>query len=119
MSRYGGRGTRPMNSNAKPSRPKKTWSPTEKKTRRSTNEHAKAKTLVSLRTLGHAVRDAAAAAVTHFLTCGVRDRESHEIKYLREATDLIETLQQQLQDGQSVSRPPSEHNEVILIERER
>ena len=53
----------------------------------------------ALRTLGHAVRDAAAA--THSLTCGVPDRESNEIiKYLREATDLIEKWQQQLEEGQ-------------------
>ena len=44
--------------------------------------------------------------------------ESNEIKYLREATELIERWQQQLQDGQPVSRPPSEHGEVILIERQ-
>ena len=89
------------------------------RTRRITNEHARAEALVnnSLGTPGHCVRDAAAA--THSLTCGVPDRESNEIKYLREATDLIETWQQQLQDGQSVSRPPSEHSEVILIERQR
>ena len=60
------------------------------RTRRTSNEHARAEALVndSLGILGHAVRDAAAA--THSLTCGVPDRESKEIKYLCEATDLIE-----------------------------
>ena len=53
----------------------------------------------------------------HTLTCGVPDRESNEIKYLQEATELIEKWQHQLQDGQPVSRPPSEHSEVILVER--
>ena len=83
------------------------------RTRRITIEHAKAEALVnnSLGTLGHAVRDAAAA--THSLTCGLLDRESNEIKHLREATDLLETWH-----GQSASRPPSEHSEVILIERQ-
>ena len=49
----------------------------------------------------------------------VPDRESNEIKYLREATDLIEKWQHQLQDGQPVSQPSSEHSEVILVERQR
>ena len=44
------------------------------------------------------------------------DRESNEIKYLREATDLIEKWQHQLQDGQPVSQPSSEHSEVIVFE---
>ena len=60
----------------------------------------------------------AAAHATHSLTCGVPDRESNEIKYLREATDVIERWQQQLQDGQPVSKAPSEPGEVILIERQ-
>ena len=77
------------------------------RTRRKTNEHARAEALInnkSLGTLGCCVRDAAAA--THSQTCGVPDRESNEIKYLREATDLIDTWQQQLQDVQSVSWHP-------------
>ena len=59
------------------------------RTRRITNEHSRAEALVnnSLGTLGHCVRDAAAA--THSLTCGALDRESNEIKYLCEATDLL------------------------------
>ena len=86
------------------------------RTKRMTNEHARAEALVnnSLGKLGHCVRDPAAATLS--LTCGV---PGNEIKYLREATDLIETWKQQLQDGQSVSQPSSEHSEVILSERQR
>ena len=83
------------------------------RTRHISNEHARVND--ALGSLGQAVR--AAAQATHSLTCGVPDRESNEIKYLREATELIERWQQQLQDGQPVSGPPSEHSEVILIER--
>ena len=88
------------------------------RTRRISNEHARAEALVNdgLGSLGQAVR--AAAQATHSLTCGVPDRESNEIKYLREATELIERWQQQLQDGQPVSRPPSKHSEVIFLERQ-
>ena len=63
----------------------------------------------SLGALGHAVRDVAQA--THSLTCGVPDRESNEIKSLREATELIEEWQKQLQDGQPVSMPPSQRSD--------
>ena len=56
----------------------------------------------ALGSLGHAVR--AVAQATHSLTCGVPDRESNVIKYLREATEVIQRWQQQLQDGQSVSK---------------
>ena len=52
------------------------------------------------------------------LTCGVPDREVNEIKYLREATEVIEKWQHHFQDGQLVSRPPSEHGEEILLERQ-
>ena len=88
------------------------------RTRRFSNEHARAEGLVNdaLGSLGHAVR--AAVQATHSLTCGVLDRESNEIKYLREATEVIETWQQQLQDGQPVSKAPSEPGWVILIERQ-
>ena len=55
----------------------------------------------------------------HSLTCGVPDRESNEIKNLREATELIETWQHQLLSGLPMSGPPSEHSEVILVERQR
>ena len=86
----------------------------KEKTRRISNEHASADGLVndSLGTLGQAVR--AAVQATRSLTCGVPDRESIEIKYLWEATELIEKWQHELKDGQPVSRPPSEHSEVIL-----
>ena len=60
----------------------------------------------------------AAVQATHSLTCGLPDRESNEIKYLREATEVIERWQQQLQDGQPVSRAPSEHGEVTLVEKQ-
>ena len=55
---------------------------------------------------------------THSLTCGAPDRESNEIKYLREATEVMKRWQQQLEGGQPVSKAPSEHGEVILIERQ-
>ena len=82
------------------------------------NEHARAEGLVNyaLGSSGQAVR--AAAQATHSMTCGVPDRESNEIKYPREATEVIERWQQQLQDGQPVSQAPSEHGEVILIGRQ-
>ena len=51
----------------------------------------------------------AAARATHSLTCGVPDRESNEVKYLREATELIEEWQFRLQGGQRVSAPASDH----------
>ena len=66
--------------------------------------------------LGRAVR--AAAQATHSLTCGVPDRDSNETKYLREATELIEDWQRQLQGGQPVNKAPSEHGEVIFIDRQ-
>ena len=70
------------------------------RTGRFSNEHARMEGLVNdaLGSLGQAVR--AAVQATHFLTCGVPDRESNEIKYLREATEVIENWQRQLQDGQ-------------------
>ena len=65
--------------------------------------------------LGTLVRETANA--TRALTWGIPDRESNETKYLREATELIEEWQRQR--GHSVSHPSSEHNEVVLIERQR
>ena len=63
------------------------------RTRRISNEHARAEGHVNdgIGSLGRAVQ--AAAEATHSLTCGVRDRESNEVKYLREATELIEAWQ--------------------------
>ena len=55
--------------------------------------------------LGQPVR--AADKATHSLTCGVLDRESNEVKYFRESTELIEGYQMQLQSGQPMSGPPS------------
>ena len=86
---------------------------------RISNEHARVEGHVNdgIGSLGRAVQTAAKA--THSLTCGVPDRESDEVKYLREATELIEAWQQQLQGVLPVSEPPSEHSEVILVERQR
>ena len=55
------------------------------RTRRIMGEHARAEGHVNdgIGSLGKALR--AAARATHSLTCGVLDRESNEVKYLREA----------------------------------
>ena len=53
------------------------------------------------------------------VTCGVPDRESNEIKYLREATELIDEWQKQLQGVPQVNLQASEHEEVVLVERQR
>ena len=60
------------------------------RTRRITNEHARAESHVNdgIGSLEQAVQVPAKA--THNLTCGVPDRESNEIKYLKEATEVIE-----------------------------
>ena len=89
------------------------------RTRRITNVHARAEGHVNdgIGSLGKAPQ--AAAKATHSLTCGVPDRESNETKYLREATELIQKWQHQLLSGQPMSGPPSEHSEVILVERQR
>ena len=89
------------------------------RTRRISSEHARAEAHVNdgVGSLGQPVR--AAAKATHSLTCGVLDRESNEVKYLREATELIEGWQMQLQGGQPMSGPPSEHSEANLVERQR
>ena len=57
------------------------------------NEHARAEGHANdgIGSLGKALQ--AAARATHSLTCGVPDRESDEVKYLREATELIEEWQ--------------------------
>ena len=56
------------------------------RTRRITNEDARAEAHVNsgLGSTGQAVR--AAAKATHSWTCGVLDRESNGVGYLREAT---------------------------------
>ena len=45
-----------------------------------------------------------------------QDRLQDELDCSCEDTELIEKWQHQLQDGHPVSRAPSEHGEVILIE---
>ena len=81
-------------------------------TRRINNEHVRAEALVnSVGKLGSCVREAAAA--THSLTCGVPDRESNKIKYLREAFDLIDAWQQQLQGGTPVSLPSCDQGDGV------
>ena len=69
------------------------------RTRRISNEHARAEGHVSdgIGSLGRAVQ--AAANATHSLTCGVPDRENDEVNCLREATELIDAWQHQLQGG--------------------
>ena len=83
------------------------------------NEHAIAEGHVNdgIGSLGRALQ--AAAKATHSLMCGVPDRESNERKCLTEATELVEAWQHHLQSGQPMSGPPSEHSEVILVDRQR
>ena len=85
------------------------------RTRCIMNEHARAEGHVNdgIGSLGKALQ--AAARATNSLTCGVPDRESNEVKYLREATELIEEWQFRLQDGRRVSAPASVHGEVIYF----
>ena len=59
------------------------------------------------------------AAATHSLTCSVLDRESNEIKYFKEATELIGEWQKQQQGVPPVNLEASEHDEVVLVERPR
>ena len=59
------------------------------------------------------------AAATHALTCGVPDRDSNEVKYLREATELIDEEQKQLQAAPPVTLHYCEHGEVLLTEHPR
>ena len=74
------------------------------RTRRISNEQ-EAHVNDGLGSLGQAER--AAAKATHCLTCGVPSRESDEVRYLREATELTEGWLMQLQGGRPVSGPPS------------
>ena len=62
----------------------------------------------SLGCLGRFVKETANA--THSLSCSVPDRESNE-------TELFDEWQKQFQGVPRVSRPSSEHGEVVLIER--
>ena len=83
----------------------------KKRTRRILNEHARAEGHVNdgIGSLGKAL---------HSLTCGVPDLESNEVKYLREATELIEEWQFRLQGRQRVSAPASDHGEVVFNRKE-
>ena len=56
---------------------------------------------------------------THALACGVLDRDSNETKYLREATELIEAWQRQLQGGHSVNHSSGDRGEVVLLKCQR
>ena len=87
--------------------------------RRITNEHTRSEAAVnhSLGSLGWCVKETAAA--THSLTCGVPDRESNEIHYLKHATELIEEWQRLLQGVQPMNAQTSENEEVVLVERQR
>ena len=87
--------------------------------RRAASEHTKSEAAVnhSLGCLRWFVKETAAA--THSLACRVLDRESNEIKYLIEATELIEEWQKQLQGVPPVNLQASEHDEVVLPERQR
>ena len=64
--------------------------------------------------LGRCVKKTAAA--THSLTCGVPDRESNEIRILKQTTELTEEWQLLLQGVQPVTAQTSEHEEVVLVE---
>ena len=59
------------------------------------------------------------AAATHSLTCGVSDRESNKMKFSREATELIDEWQKQFQGVPPVNLQASEHEEVVLAEKQR
>ena len=85
--------------------------------RRLTNEHTRSEAAVnhSLGCLGWFVKETAAA--TRSLIFGVPDRESNEVKYLREATELIKEWQKQLQGVPPVNLQASEHEDVVLVER--
>ena len=66
---------------------------------------------LSLGFLGWYVKETAAA--THSLTCGVPDRESNEVKYLRDAAQLIEEWQRRLQGVPPVNLQLSEQEDVM------
>ena len=78
------------------------------------NEHGRAEAHVNdgIGSLGRAVLKQRGQTI-HSSTRGVANRESNEVKYLREATEL------QLQGRQAMNGPSLEHSEVILVERQR
>ena len=87
------------------------------RTRRTTNEHARAEGHVN--GIGSFCKAPASLcqSYTQSDVCGVPDRESNEVKYL--ATELIEERKQKLQSGQLMSGPPSDHQEVILVDKQK
>ena len=89
-----------------------------------TNEHTRSEAAVNhslgflgLGLMGWCVKETAAA--THSLTCGVPDRESTQMRYLKQAIKLIEEWQKLLQGALPVNAQTSEHGEVVLVERQR
>ena len=109
-----------MISNARPRKYKKACRHTVKEPGVFSNEHGRAEAHVNdgIGSLGRAVLEQR-RQTTHSSTCGVPDRESNEVNYLREATELTEGWQLQLQGGQAMNGPSPEHSEVILVERQR
>ena len=59
--------------------------------------------------MGQLIKDTAGA--THALSCGVADRDSHEIHSLQDAADMIEDFQRRC--------ARQEVAEIILVERRR
>ena len=86
----------------------------KERTRRITNEHARAEGDVNngIGPLGKALQAAAKAA--HSLTCGEPDRERNETMYAREATELVEEWQHQLLSEQPMSGRSFEQGEVFF-----
>ena len=82
-----------------------------------TNDHTRAEAAVnySLGNLGCCVKETAAAI--HSLTCGIPDRENNETQFLKQATELIEEWQKQLQGVPPVTAPTSDLEEVVLAEK--
>ena len=60
--------------------------------------------------LGWCVKETDAAI--HSLTCGVPDRQSNEIRYLKQATELMEEWQKLLQGVPPVTAQTSDLEEV-------
>ena len=89
------------------------------RTRRITNEHSRAETVGnhSLGNLGCCVKETAPA--THSLSCGMPDRENNEIRHLKQATELIEEWQKQLQGAPPVTVQTSDFEERQCWQRSR
>ena len=97
--------------NARPRRYKKAWATHRDRTRPITNKHAKAE--------GH-VKDGICflGGQSHAHLDMRPDRQKNELKYPKEAAELIEAWQDQSMSGQPMSGFPSEHGEVISAERQ-